>query len=201
MTLPLVILIHELKGEQTGVYFIDSTKLQICHNKRTNSNRVFGKKAKIGKSSYGWFMGYKLHLIINQKGEIMAIKITKANKNDLSCAASLDKGLEGKLYGDKGYISKDLFDTLYSSGLRLFTAIRRDMKNHLLEFEDKMYLRKRSLIESVFNVLKNRMNLEHTRHRSPINFLVHIIACIVSYAINKLADLELFTPVLSHPLS
>ena len=194
LILPLVILIHQLKGEQTGIYFIDSTKLQICHNKRTNCNRVFGKKAKIGKSSYGWFMGYKLHLIINQKGEIMAIKITKANKSDLACAASLAKGLKGKMCGDKVYISKDLFNQLYNCDLRILTNIRKDMKNYLLELEDKLLLRKRSLIESVFNVLKNKMNLEHTRHRSPINFLVHIIACLVSYAVSKLSTFDQFTP-------
>lgn len=201
LILPLVILIHQLKGEQTGIYFIDSTKLQICHNKRTSSNKVFGKKAKIGKSSYGWFMGYKLHLIINNKGKIMAIKITKGNSSDLSCADSLAKGLQGKLFGDKGYISKELFGKLYARDLRLFTGIRKDMKNHLLEPEDKMLLRKRSLIESVFNVLKNRMNLEHTRHRSPLNFLIHLLACIVSYAIVKSSNINQFTPQPIHSLS
>jgi hypothetical protein len=201
LILPLTILIHQLKGDQTGMYFIDSTKLQICHNKRTSSNRVFGRIAKVGKSSYGWFMGFKLHLIINNKGEIMAIKITKGNANDLSAAGDLSKGLTGKLFGDKGYISKDLFGKLYARDLRLFTGIRKDMKNHLLELEDKIYLRKRSLIESVFNVLKNRMNLEHTRHRSPINFLVHIIACIVSYAVSKLSNFEQFTSNSSRSLS
>lgn len=201
MMLPLAILIHQLKGDQTGIYFIDSTKLQICHNKRTSTNRVFGKKAKIGKSSYGWFMGFKLHLIINNQGGIMAIKITKGNKSDLSCADSLVKGLQGKLFGDKAYISKELFAKLYARDLRLFTGIRKDMKNHLLQLEDKMLLRKRSLIESVFNVLKNKMNLEHTRHRSPVNFLVHIIACIVSYAVNKLTDFEQFSTLHSSALS
>ena len=68
LVLPLVIMVHYLRGEETGIYYIDSTKLQICHNKRTSSNRVFGRIAKIGKSSYGWFMGFKLHLIINSKG-------------------------------------------------------------------------------------------------------------------------------------
>lgn len=191
LVLPLAILIHQLKGEQTGIYFIDSTKLQICHNKRTSSNKVFGKKSKMGKSSYGWFMGYKLHLIINDKGAIMAIKITKANKSDLSCVPVLAAGLTGKLFGDKAYISKDLFAELYNRGLRIFTGIRKDMKNYLLEMEDKILLRKRSLIESVFNVLKNRMNLEHTRHRSPINFLVHILACLSAYAISKLPNFNL----------
>lgn len=199
--LPLVILIHQLQGAQTGIYFIDSTKLQICHNKRTSNNRVFNKKAKIGKSSYGWFMGFKLHLVINDKAEIIAVKITKANKSDLSCMSSLTKGLTGKLFGDKAYISKDLFGELISRHLRLFTNIRKDMKNHLLELEDKILLRKRSLIETVFNVLKNKMGLEHTRHRSACNFLVHVIACIVSYALNKLSDLHRFSVQKSSSLS
>jgi len=136
---------------------------------------VFSKIAKVGMSSYGWFMGFKLHLIINHKGEIMAVKITKANRSDLLSLESLAQGLTGKLFGDKAYICKDLWAKLYSRNLRLFTNLRKDMKSYLLELEDKINLRKRSLIESVFNVLKNRMNLEHTRHRSPINFLVHIL--------------------------
>lgn len=185
LILPLVIMMQYLKGEETGLYFIDSTKLSICHNKRTNSNRVFGRIAKIGMSSYGWFMGFKLHLVINNKGAIMAIKITKGNSSDLSAVEYITKGLEGKIFGDKGYISKELFDNLYARNLRLFTGIRKDMKNHLLEFEDKVNLRKRSLIESVFNVLKNRMGLEHTRHRSPINYLVHLLACVAAYSIKK----------------
>ena len=115
----------------------------------------------------------------------MAIKITKGNKSDLSAISTLTKGLRGKLFADKGYISKEVFDDLFQQDLRLFTGIRKNMKNHLLELEDKKLSRKRVLIESVFNVLKNHMNLEHTRHRSPVNFLVHIIACVTAYAIKK----------------
>jgi hypothetical protein len=187
LILPLSILFQSLKGEETGTYYIDSTKLAICHNKRTSSNRVFGKLAKMGKSSYGWFLGFKLHLVINNKGEIMAIQITKGNRSDISCARDLTKGLTGKLFGDKGYISKNLFSDLYSRSMRLFTGIRKDMHNHLLSLEDKIYLRKRSLIESVFNILKNRMSLEHSRHRSPINFLVHILACVNAFSLSKLS--------------
>lgn len=185
LIMPLSLMMHILGGEETGVYFIDSTKLQICHNKRTSSNRVFGRIAKMGKSSYGWFMGFKLHLIINHKGAIMAIKITQGNNSDLSATASLAKGLKGKIYGDKGYISKNLFNELWQQGLRLFTGIRKDMHNHLLSFSDKILLRKRSLIESVFNVLKNSMNLEHSRHRSPANFIVHVLACVAGYSLAK----------------
>lgn len=193
---PLTLLFHCLIGEDNGTYFVDSTKLAICHNKRTSSNRVFARKANIGKSSYGWFMGFKLHVIINSKGQIMAIKITKANRSDVSVAGDLAKGLIGKLFGDKGYISKRLFEELYSKGLRLFTGIRKDMKNHLLELDDKILLRKRSLVESVFNVLKNRMDLEHSRHRSPVNFLVHILACVVAYSFTKISN-NPYVPTLS----
>jgi len=185
LILPLSIIMQNLSGEQTGIYYIDSTKLQICHGKRTKSNRIFKNISKVGRSSYGWFMGFKLHLIINNKGSIMAIKITKANKSDLSCAAGLAKGLTGHLYGDKGYISKNLFTELFKNGLKIFTGIRKDMKNHLLSNSDKYHLRKRVLIESVFNVLKNSMNLEHTRHRSPLNFIVHILACVTGFSLIK----------------
>ena len=124
----------------------------------------------------------------------MAIKITKGNKSDLSAIPTLIKGLKGKLFADKGYISKDVFNDLFKKDLRLFTGIRKNMKNHLLELDDKKLSRKRVLIESVFNVLKNHMNLEHTRHRSPVNFLVHIIACVTAYVIKKAySKLEDFT--------
>ena len=185
LIMPLCAMFQIVKGEETGIYFIDSTKLQICHNKRTTQNRSFNRIAKIGRSSYGWFMGFKLHIIINHKGGIMAIKITKGNKSDLSVVESLSTGLKGSMYGDKGYISKNLFNTLFSKGLRLFTTIRKDMKNHLLSLSDKILLKKRVLIESVFNVLKNSMHLEHSRHRNPINFLVHILSCVNGFSINK----------------
>ncbi|SPR02185.1 transposase [Orientia tsutsugamushi] len=173
MLLPLAVLMHYLKGEETGIYYIDSTKLAICHNKRISSNRVFNRFSQIGKSSYGCFLGFKLHLVINNKGELISVKITKGNKSDLSVASFISKGLSGKLFGDKAYISKDLFHQLFSNGLRLFTNLRKDMQTYLLDIDDKLLLNKRSLIQSVFNVLKKHMHLEHTRHRSPLNFFVH----------------------------
>nr|WP_238924709.1 transposase [Orientia tsutsugamushi] len=132
----------------------------MCHNKSISSNRVFNRISKIGKSSYGWFLGFKLHLIINNKGEIISVKITKGNKSDLSMASVFSEGLSGKLFGDKAYISKELFHQLLTNGLRLFTNLRKDMKTYLLDIQDKRLLNKRSLIESVFNVLKKHIHLE-----------------------------------------
>lgn len=181
LLVPLICLLHCLSGEKDDIYFIDSTKMQICHNKRTNSNRVFRGLATIGKSSYGWFMGFKLHLIINAKGQIIAVKITAGNVDDRKPVPELSANLSGKIFGDKGYISQDLFNQLFKRGLKIITGIKANMKNYLMSFNDKILLRKRSVIESVFDILKNRMGLEHTRHRSPINFLVHTISCLVAY--------------------
>jgi hypothetical protein len=181
LLVPLLVMIHCLCGKKDGIYFIDSSKMQICNNKRTNSNRVFKGLAGIGKSSYGWFMGFKLHLIINTKGQIIAVKITAGNIDDRSVVSNMTKSLSGKIFGDKGYISQDLFNKLFKRGLKIITGIKANMKNYLLSLNDKIMLRKRSLIESVFDILKNRMNLEHTRHRSPINFLVNALACLFAY--------------------
>ena len=172
---------HLFKGEKNGTYFIVSTKLQICHNKRTGSNRVFKGLAKLGKSSYGWFMGFKLHIIINSIGEIMAVKITKGNVDDRLPADQLADGLVGKIFGDKGYIDNKLWNKLWKKGLQMIHGIKKNMKNYLLPLQDKLLLRKRSLVEGVFNIMKNVFNLEHTRHRSPVNFLVNTMSCIVDY--------------------
>ena len=179
--LPPLILMHLFKGEKNGTYFIVSTKLQICHNKRTGSNRVFKGLAKLGKSSYGWFMGFKLHIIINSIGEIMAVKITKGNVDDRLPADQLADGLVGKIFGDKGYIDNKLWNKLWKKGLQMIHGIKKNMKNYLLPLQDKLLLRKRSLVEGVFNIMKNVFNLEHTRHRSPVNFLVNTMSCIVAY--------------------
>ena len=99
--------------------------------------------------------------------------------------AELTKKLKGSIFADKGYIGADIFKTLYKRGLKLVTGIRRNMKNYLIDLADKKSLRKRFCIETIFGFLKNSMNLEHTRHRSPINFLVNLIAALTAYSLTK----------------
>ena len=185
LLVPLSILLQCLFGEERGIYFLDATKLSICHIRREKRNKVFGKIAEKGKTSMGWFFGFKLHMIINDIGQIMAIKITKGNVDDRTSVAELTKKLKGFIYGDKGYIGADLFKALYKRGLKLITGIRKNMKNYLIDLADKKLLRKRFCIETIFGFLKNSMNLEHTRHRSPINFLINIIAALAAYYLTK----------------
>jgi hypothetical protein len=183
--IPLSVILHFISGEESGVYFIDSTKLPVCHNKRISQNRVFKGMAKIGKSSMGWFYGFKLHIIVNHKGQIMAVKITKGNVDDRTNLESMSQGLYGSLVGDKGYISRQKFEALYNRGLKLIVGIKRNMKNILMPYMDKVMLRKRSIIETIFEILKHDMNIDHTRHRSPVNAFVNIMSAICSYALRK----------------
>ena len=179
---PLMILLHCMRGEETGLYFADSTKLSVCHNRRISRHKVFAGMAARGKTSMGWFYGLKLHFVINHKGEIMALKITPGNTADSAVLADITKNLAGKLFADKGYIGKELFKKLWSRGLHLITGIRRNMKNYLMPMADKLMLRKRFLIETVLDTLKSQMGLEHSRHRSPVNAMVHVLSCLAAYA-------------------
>ncbi len=179
--MPLILYLNTRKGEVTGISFIDSTRLPICSNNRATRNKVFEGLANWGKSSIGWFFGFKLHLIINDKGELLSFQVTPGNVDDRVPVKDLVQELFGKLYGDKGYISSPLFDELFDKGIKFITPFRKNMKNRLLPMIDKIMLRKRSLIETVNDQLKNISQVSHSRHRSVVNFMVNIIAGLIAY--------------------
>jgi hypothetical protein len=179
---PLFVFSQGCLGKCTGISFVDSTILTVCHSRRINSHRVFKKMAKRGKTSTGWFYGFKLHLIINDVGEILAYMLTSGNVDDRIPVPALSKDIIGKLFGDKGYISQELFLKLYEKGLEIITRLKRNMKNKLISLVDKILLRSRGVIESVNNKLKSCCQIEHHRHRSRWNFLVNLISGLVAYA-------------------
>ncbi len=178
---PLIGYLYSRFGNPTEANFVDSTKIQVCKNKRISRNKVFKGLGKIGKSTMGWFFGFKLHIVVNQNGELLNIIITKGNVDDRTPVQKLFKRLSGKVYADKGYISKELFKTLYKRGIKLITGIKNKMKNQLVDIDEKLMLRKRSIIETINDVLKNCCDCEHSRHRSPVNFCVNLIGGLISY--------------------
>lgn len=180
----MLFLHHCCRGECTGISFIDSTVLRVCHNKRIRRNKTFEGIAQVGKSSMGWFYGFKLHLVINDKGEILSFYLSRANVDDRNAKAItlLTEKLFGKLFGDKGYISKALTDMLFGNGIQLITAVRRNMKDKALSNEERLLLRKRAVIETVNDELKSICHVEHTRHRSLNGFLLNLMSAIAAYS-------------------
>ena len=188
ISLPLALFAKLLNsGKCTGVSFVYSFPLPVCHKKRSSSNKTFKNIAKKGKTSMGWFFGFKVHMIINHKGEIISFCITQGNIHDSNAEVikKLTKKVKGKLFGDKGYLGKKLFEKLWNKGIKVVTKIKKNMKNKLMEMEDKILLRKRGIVESVINILKRILLIDHTRHRSSANFFSNLFSGLISYAFRK----------------
>ena len=179
--LPLAAFLTTRFGRCTGLSFIDSTSLKVCHNLRIKSHKVFKDIAQRGVSSTGWFYGFKVPLVISDCGDLLAVRFTPGNVDDRKPVPQLTRRLFGKLIGDRGYISQALFAQLWGQGIQLLTKLKKKMHPRVLPLQDKILLRKRTLIETVNDQLKNICQLEHTRHRSPINCFLNIIAGLVAY--------------------
>ena len=194
---PLAVYLHTQLGDCTGVSFVDSTALQVCHNARIGQHRVFALDAARGKTSVGWFYGFKLHVVVNDRGELLAFCLTHGNVDDRRPVSRLVKRVFGKLFGDRGYISQELAEDLFvRHGIRLITKLRKNMRARLLPLADKALLRKRAIIETIFDQLKNICQIEHSRHRSPRNFLVNLLAGLIAYCHQpKKPSLDLALPL------
>jgi len=171
-------------GKCTGISYVDSSHISACHIKRAHSHKVLKGLATKGQCSIGWFFGLKLHFIINDKGEILDFVLTPGNVDDRHplLGSNLLQKIYGKLYGDKGYISQSLFEKLFIDGIHLITKLRKNMKNSLMLLSDKILLRKRALIESVIDELKNICQIEHTRHRSHEGFNINLLSGLIAYS-------------------
>lgn len=174
-------------GRHTDIYYIDSTPLPVCHNRRIGKHKVFEGLAARGKTTMGWFFGFKLHLVFNHQREIVALKLTPGNVSDIAVVPKLTKDLVGKLFGDKGYISQKLAEELLRRGLALMTRVRSNMKSLPVSFFDKALLNGRSIAETIIGHIKETSSLRLPKHRSVSNAFTHIIAAIIAYQINPLS--------------
>lgn len=182
VVIPLCYYLKGCFGACTGIAFIDSTPLTVCHNRRIKSHRVFADLAARGRNSVDWFFGFKLHLVVNDRGELLALQVTPANVDDRTPVPQLVQDLFGKLFGDKGYISKALAEQLFrEQDLQLITGIKSNMKNRLMTLADKLLLRRRAIIETINDQLKNISQIEHSRHRSPVGLVINVLCALIAY--------------------
>lgn len=180
--LPLCAYLKHSFGRSPGISFIDSTSLKVCHNRRIQQHRVFADLAARGKTSVDWFFGFKLHLVVNEHGELLNLTLTPGNTDDRTPVVPLLKAMFGKVFADRGYVSGRLAQQLLKTwGIEFFAKPRRNMKNQLMRLTDKLLACKRSIIESIIDQLKNISQIEHSRHRSPVNFLVNLVCGLIAY--------------------
>lgn len=180
--LPLTLFMHQRCRTGRGIAFIDSTPLKVCENLRIPRHRTFSDEAGRGKSSTGWFYGFKLHLVVDDCGEILSFVITSGNTDDREPVPTLLKKVVGKVFGDRGYISKTLAATLAGQGVEWITSLKKNMKKVVRDAFDALMLRKRSIIETINDQLKNISQIEHTRHRSLANYMINLISGLVAYS-------------------
>jgi hypothetical protein len=183
---PLTVFLLSRMGRRTGIYYIDSTPLPVCHPRRINRHKVFAGLAERGKTSTGWFFGFKLHLVFNHDRQIVALTLTPGNVHDTTPVPHLTRDLIGKLFADKGYVGKDLAQRLLRRGLILMTPMRRNMKRLPVSFFDKALLNGRNIVETIIGHIKEFSSLRLPKHRSVCNAFTHLTAAIVAYQINPL---------------
>ena len=180
--LPLTLFMQQRCETGRGIAFIDSTPLKVCENLRIPCHHTFRKDAGRGKSSTGWFYGFKLHLVVDDCGNILSFAVTSGNTDDRKPVPTLLKKVVGKVFGDRGYISKTLTESLAEQGVEWITSLKKNMKPGARDTFDTLMLRKRSIIETIHDQLKNISQIEHSRHRSLTNYMINIIAGLVTYA-------------------
>jgi len=186
---PLIVF-AKLHGQYAcnGFSFIDSFSLEVSHPRRIHSHKVFRGLAERGKTSIGWFFGFKLHVVINVYGEVIDFLITPGNiaDNDTKTIETLMQNIFGKVYGDKGYLlNKELYEKLYYGGVQIITKIRKNMKNILMDISDKLMLKKRGLVESVGAIFKEDCNMEHSRYRNPMTLFINVCSGLMAYAFRE----------------
>jgi hypothetical protein len=183
---PLTLFLASKTGRRTGIYYIDSTALPVCKNLRISRHKTFAGLAARGKTSTGWFFGFKLHLIFNHLHEIVAVKLTRGNVSDSTPVPAMARDLAGKLFGDKGYLGKKLAENLLKHGLALMTRVRKNMKSLPMTFADKALLNARNMAETIIGHIKEFSSLNLPRHRAPINAFLHLIAALTAYQLNPI---------------
>ena len=160
-----------------------SKSVTIVALSNTKCSRTWRRGAK--RPLIGLF-GFKLHLVVNDQGELLNVVLTPGNTDDRTPVLKLLQQLFGKVFADKGYVSQKLAQQLLeSAGIELITKLKRNMKQRLMPLSERLMLRKRSIIETIIDQLKNISQIEHSRHRSPVNCFVNILCGLIGWCCHQ----------------
>lgn len=179
---PLCASLRSCFGKCSGISFMDSTALKVCHKRRIQQHKGFEDLAARGKPSVDWFFGFKLHLVVNDRGEWLKRLLTPGNTDDRTPVPKLLQRLLGNVLADKGYVSQTLAkQPLDTAGIQLITKLKRNLKQRLMRLGDRLLLRQRAIIETIIDQLKSISQVEPSRHRSPVNGCVNGLGGLIAY--------------------
>jgi IS5 family transposase len=192
-------LLIALLGQQEGPapYALDATVIPVSHHGRRA--KVVREFAAWGRDSDGhWFFGFKLHAVCAQRGHLVKLRIRPANVADITQAEGLLSQLRGLVVADAAYISAKLRAKLWEVGLLLLTPLRKNMKG-LASLAQTQQLKGRSIIETVFSVLKDRLGLVTSLPRSLDGYLTHYILVLLAYQLARWVTQAFGVPALPNP--
>lgn len=174
-----------MKSDPTGIKFFNPTSIKVSHNLRNPKHKTLASSASRGKGTIDWFYGFKLHLIVNHQGDIVAAKITPANVHDIKPVKNMVVESMNKLYADKEYIGRALASDLLVGVVTVVNDVRKNMKEKALSLWDRAMLSRRFIIETISDQLKNISKIKHARHRSVHGFMLNVISTLVDYQLKK----------------
>jgi IS5 family transposase len=188
----LILLLGDRQGP--GTYALDATAIPVSRHRRRA--KVIRHWAAWGKDSdKHWFFGFKLHGVCDRRGRLVSLRITPANVADITQAEALLGQLRGLVVADAAYVSASLRQKLWDLGILLLTPMRKNMKR-LASLEQSQQLKGRSIIETVYSVLKERLGLVTSLPRSLDGYLVHYVLVLLAYQLARLATDALYPPPL-----
>jgi hypothetical protein len=198
-TTPYVILLlqwllHMNRQKTKDPFFVDATSLKVCENWRISSHKVCQDIARMGKTTLGWFFGFKLHMVVDGLGNMLSVLITPGNTDDRKFLLKLFKGLKGIAVGDAGYVSKKAFKELFEQGVLFVTVMKKNMKRLTNTWQDGL-LTMRQRIEISFSTLKYRLQQAVTLARSVAGYFSRWLYACLSYNLFRMAEPLKLSPI------
>jgi hypothetical protein len=172
------------KNKKVRLMFIDGSDLPVCTNKRIFTHKVAKEAAARGKSSKGWFYGFRIHILCDDGGNLLGVKITPGNVDERTQVKKLVGDItDTTLVGDTGYLKKTLGEELYkSNNVWFLTGVKKVMKK-LMTKENHTLLKARQLVETVIGSLKFRGGMPNSLPRSIKGYQVHFVMTLLAFTI------------------
>jgi transposase len=172
-----------------NLQFADASALPVCKIKREFTHKVAKGLASKSKGTMGWYYGFKLHLVVDKDGLILAWRITTATVDDRKVLALVWHELTSMIVADAGYLGSNWQEAAADLHLILLTGIKKIMRKLMIRWQHAL-LKARQIVETVFSVVKFRLGMDSTLPRSAMGYFAHYVWCLLAYQLRRMGQLE-----------